>query len=1193
MITSEGNIKSTREDKGKVGARIANQAHEATSKVNGKPTVSEINTLVVMFNNGHLDESKQLALSFTQRYPRDGFGWKVLGAVFQQLGLFEQAHDALQKAADFLPKDSEAQYNLGNFFYDQQQLDDAAKYYKKAIKLTPNFAKAHYNLGNVLKSLNSLEQAKASYKCALRIEVDNVQAMCNLAQVLYEQDFFSEAIIYFQQALSIQDNFSIAYVGLGAAFQATGQLPGAEANFRKAIAINPNDAEALSNLGGVLKTLGRLSEAETCYRALLTITPENFDTYIKLGSLLKSMGNIAESTACFKKALSINSQLEEAQNDLGLALAEQGRYSEAEACYQNAIKIEPNFWKAYNNLGLTLYSMGRFNEAEAAFDKAITLDANEALIYSNLSLPLVAQGQIKRAEACLRRAIEVNPEYVNAYINLGTNYLAQGLAKEAESVFLQALKFDQKSTKSKSNLLFTLNYSGGHSAESRLEQACQYGQIVDEKVSYVFTSWQQVPNVKRLKVGLVSGDLRQHPVAYFLENLAKHIDSSRFELIAYTTDIREDELTARLKPHFSGWKSLVGLSDQAAAELIYNQGIHILMDLSGHTAENRLPIFAYRPAPIQVSWLGYFATTGMASMDFFIADKIGVPEQNKTQFIEKVKYVPDTRLCFTAPSSLIDTSPLPALANGYITFASFQTMVKAGDEVLALWAEVLKALPTSRLRWQCKSFADATVADDLRNRLAKHGIEPDRLILLGSVSRDAYLEAHAEVDMILDTFPYPGGTTTCEALWMGVPTLTLAGDTLIARQGASLMTAAGLGEWVAESKKDYVSKALSIATDVHRLSQMRVELREKVLVSPLFNAPQFAKNMENALWEMWNEKSMNHSKQNPKQDEDDLVLSQSADDKCAQSFNSDLVIVSTTAYSESDFWAKSPLGLSLPRHLKQSSRFIVNVAFENSRSLPEVLNEFIDQANDDAVLIFIQDNVWIDEANLADKVIGGLSEFDVIGVAGNHRRLPNQPSWAFLDTQFTWDEEDNLSGQIAHGKNAFGEVEVFGKAPAECELLDGIFLATKKSTIALNNLRFDHQFDYDFFDMDFCRSARACGLKLGTWLISLTQQRAASIGSAYWREKYQDYLNKWEQCTEAANESEIQLSNSNNQELQNVISEVFQMALEYQNAGQLEQAKQLYQEILTIQPQHAGASYNLNMITAQIKVVDAGILPIF
>lgn len=1193
MITSEGKIKSIQKAKGKAGARIVNQAYEATLNVNGNPTVSEINTLVAVFNNGHLAESKQLALSFTQRYPQDGFGWKVLGAIFQKLGLFEQAHGALQKASDLLPKDSEAQYNLGNFFYDQQQLDDAAKYYKKAIKLAPNFAKAHYNLGNVFKSQNSLEQAKVSYKCALRIEANNVQAMCNLAQILYEQEFFSEAIIYFQQALNIQDNFSMAYVGLGAAFQAIEQLPEAEANFRKAIAINPNDAEALSNLGGVLKTLGRLSEAESCYRTLLTIAPENFDAYIKLGSLLKSMGNSAESTSCFKKALSLNSQQEEAQNDLGLALAEQGRYFEAEVCYQNAIKIAPSFWKAYNNLGLTLYAMGRFNEAETAFNKAVELNANEALIYSNLSLSLVAQGKIKSAESCLRKAIEVNPDYVNAYINLGTNYLAQGLAKEAEFVFLQALKIDQSSTKSKSNLLFTLNYSGEHSAEYRLEQACQYGQIVDEKVSYVFTSWQQVYDVKRLKVGLVSGDLRQHPVAYFLENLAKHIDSSRFELIAFTTDIREDELTARLKPHFSGWKSLVGLSDQAAAELIHNQGIHILMDLSGHTAENRLPIFAYRPAPIQVSWLGYFATTGMASMDFFIADKIGVPEQNKAQFVEKVKYVPDTRLCFTAPSSLIDISPLPALANGYITFASFQTMVKAGDEVFALWAEVLKALPTSRLRWQCKSFADATVADDLRSRLAKYGIEPDRLILLGSVSRDAYFKAHAEVDMILDTFPYPGGTTTCEALWMGVPTLTLAGDTLIARQGASMMTAAGLSEWVAESKKDYLNKALSMATDVNRLSQLRMQLRETVLVSPLFNAPEFAKNMEKVLWEMWNEKSVNHLKQNVKQSEDDLVLSKNTDETCTQSLKSDLVIVSTTAYSESDFWIKSPLGLSLPRHLKQNSRFIVNVAFESSRSLPEVFNEFIDQVNDDAVLIFIQDNVWIDEANLADEVIKGLDEFDVIGVAGNHRRLPNQPSWAFLDTQFTWDKDDNLSGQIAHGKNAFGEVEVFGKAPAECELLDGIFLATKKSTLALNNLRFDCRFDEYFFDMDFCRSARACGLKLGTWLVSLTQQRVASIGSAHWREKYQDYLNKWEQCTEVANDSEIQLSDSNNQELQNVISEVFQMALECQNAGEHEQAKQLYQEILAIQPQHAAANYNLNMIAAQIKFAEAGVPPIF
>ncbi|MDP3744221.1 MAG: tetratricopeptide repeat protein [Methylotenera sp.] len=1189
-LSSQSPVSSSDAEAALVDAQQANEKLEtATAKAvakvknNGKPNSSEMNVLVSLFNQGRLVESEPLAIKMTQRYPRHGLGWKVLGAIRQQRRMVEEALYALKMAAELLPNDREAQYNLGNCFYDQQQLDEAVVCYKKSIKLAPNFAQAHYNLGNVFKHMDCLEQAKASYKKALKIEPNNVQIAYNLAHVLYEQELFSEAKSYFELALKIQDNFAAAHVGLGAALQALGRLSEAEERFRDALSINPNDVDAYNNLGDLLKKLGKFSEAEGCYRTALAITPESADTYIKLGSLLKLMGMSVESASSYTKALNIDPLREEVHNDLGLALADQGRFSEAEVSYQNALKIAPNYWKAYNNLGLALHSMGRFPEAELAFDKAIELNPTEALVYSNLSLPLVAQGYIKKAEDSLKRAIEITPEYVNAYINLGTNYLAQGLAQEAESAFLKALKFEPDSIKAKSNLLFTMNYSGGHSADYRLEQACQYDRIVSDKLEQKFTSWQDESPVKRLRVGLVSGDLRQHPVAYFLENWAQHVDSSRVELIAYLTDSREDAVTARLKPHFSGWKSLVGLSDQAAAQLIHSDAVHILLDLSGHTAGNRLPVFAWKPAPVQVSWLGYFATTGMAAIDYFIADEVGVPESNKTQFVEKIKYLPDTRLCFTAPEFSIEVSPLPALTNGYITLGSFQTMVKAGGEVLALWAEVMNALPNAKLRWQCKSFEDATVADDLRQRLAQLGVHSDRVTLLGSVAREAYLVAHAEVDMILDTFPYPGGTTTCEALWMGVPTLTLAGNTLIARQGASLLAAAGLGDWVVASKADYVSKALLVARDIDKLANLRAKLRQQVLASPLFDAPCFARNMETALWDMWRERQNNHSPQQPASLGKQMFTDSPIDD-IEQSLKPSVVIVSATKLSESHFWSQSALGLSLKRHLKQDVRLSVKVAFENSRGLSEIFNECIDQADEDSILVFIHDDIWIDEANFADAIIQGLESFDVIGVAGNRRRIPNQSAWAFIDHQFTWDCKSNLSGRVAYGKHAFGEVEDFGAVPAECELLDGAFLATKKHRLQQNNVRFDPQFDFHFYDVDFCRSARKAGLKLGTWLVSLTHQSPGAYGSQLWISKYILYLNKWETVSA---ENEITLLQheflEREQNLQQAMNEVLQMALEHQNAGQIEQAEQLYLEILNIQPQHAEANHHLGVIEVNQK----------
>ena len=349
----------------------------------------------------------------------------------------------------------------------------------------------------------------------------------------------------------------------------------------------------------------------------------------------------------------------------------------------------------------------------------------------------------------------------------------------------------------------------------------------------------------------MSGDLRNHPVGYFLEGLLTYIDPTRIELIAYSTNHNVDELTARIRPYFSEWQTLVGKNDEDAARLIHTDRVHILLDLSGHTGHNRLPVFAWKPAPLQVSWLGYFASTGVAEMDYLLADKAGVPEAQQAQFAESVWYMPNTRLCFTAPKIDLPVAALPALKNGYITFGCFQNLSKAGDGVLETWGEILAALPDAKLRVQCKQLGEPAQVEHLLQRLQRYGIAPARVVTHGSSHREAYLAAHAEVDMILDTFPYPGGTTTCEALWMGVPTLTLAGNSLLARQGASLLTAAALEQWVTTGKDEYVAKAIALASDKSGLAALRAVLRQQVLDSPLFDAPRFTRNFEDALWGMW------------------------------------------------------------------------------------------------------------------------------------------------------------------------------------------------------------------------------------------------------------------------------------------------------------------------------------------------------
>jgi predicted O-linked N-acetylglucosamine transferase (SPINDLY family) len=352
---------------------------------------------------------------------------------------------------------------------------------------------------------------------------------------------------------------------------------------------------------------------------------------------------------------------------------------------------------------------------------------------------------------------------------------------------------------------------------------------------------------------LVSGDLRLHPVGFFIESVLDHIDPARVQFVAYPTLPLEDELSARIKPRFAAWTSIAALDDEAAARTIRAAGVQMLVDLSGHTAHNRLPVFAWKPAPVQATWLGYFATTGVAAIDYVIADPVSVPEWARDQFTETVWYLPDGRFCFTPPSQAtsLDPGPPPALRSGQVTFGCFQNMLKMNDAVLAAWGRIFQMLPGARLRVQNNAMAFETARAKLLQRLHRAGIGSDRVTLAGPMPRDAYLAAHADVDIILDTFPYTGATTTCEALWMGVPTLTLAGDTLVSRQGASVLASAGLNDWVTENEAAYIARAVDFASGLDRLARLRSGLRGTLLASPLFDARRFAANLEGALLAMW------------------------------------------------------------------------------------------------------------------------------------------------------------------------------------------------------------------------------------------------------------------------------------------------------------------------------------------------------
>jgi predicted O-linked N-acetylglucosamine transferase (SPINDLY family) len=458
------------------------------------------------------------------------------------------------------------------------------------------------------------------------------------------------------------------------------------------------------------------------------------------------------------------------------------------------------------------------------------------------------------ALASFRRTLELKPDHPFAHSNAGIALNDLGRADEAAASFREALRINPDFTVAQSNLLFCLNYRADGGAEAMFAEAVHFGELAARKAR-PFTDWPNTPEPDRcLRVGLVSGDFRNHVVGHFLDAVLAAIAAAargQLELYGYPTHYVLDDVTERIKASCQGWHSAVRLSDEAFARQIRDDRIDVLIDLSGHSEHNRLSMFAWKPAPVQATWLGYLATTGVAAIDYVIADAWTLPEAEQRFFTEKIWHLPECYVCFTPPAAHAQVTPLPALSNDRITFGSFNNLNKINDSVVALWARLLGAVPESQLLIKGKQFSDEAVRQAMVDRFAVHGIDAQRLILISHVPTGQHLYPFQRVDISLDPFPYQGITTTVESLYMGVPVLTLAGTTFLSRQGVGLLTNAGLPEWIAVDADDYVARGVAHARDRNALATLRSGLRERVLASPIFDAPRFAHHFAGALRGMW------------------------------------------------------------------------------------------------------------------------------------------------------------------------------------------------------------------------------------------------------------------------------------------------------------------------------------------------------
>jgi predicted O-linked N-acetylglucosamine transferase (SPINDLY family) len=528
-----------------------------------------------------------------------------------------------------------------------------------------------------------------------------------------------------------------------------------------------------------------------------------------------------------------------------------GRFDEAISVYQQALAINPDYAEAHNNLGLTLHALGQYNDAAATCRRAIFLQPNFAEAHDNLGNALYELGQFDEAIISYSRALTINPQFAEAHNNLGCALKDSMQFSKALNSYRAALQINPNYSIAHSNLLFCLNHSETLDAQALFSEHLNFAKQFETPLR---PNWPQHNNLRDpdrcLQVGFVSGDLRKHPVVDFLEPvLAQLALHPKLSLHAYYNHAVEDNVSQRLRKYFARWYSVIGLSDNELAKKIQTDNIDMLYDLSGHTGKNRLVTFSHKPAPVQISWIGYPNTSGLNAMDYYQSDSFFFPDHRfDNQFTEKIVRLPASSVFLPSEySPLVNT--LPALSNGYMTFGSFNRVSKISRSVVALWSQLLRALPNSRM------LLGAMPQNDKHQLLlewfAQEGISQDRLTFHTRSDMKAYLYLHHQVDMCLDTFPYGGGTTTFHALWMGLPTLTLTGQTMAGYAGASILGHVGLETFAAHNAIDFVQKGVFWSNHLTELSVIRAELRERFAKSARGRPDVVAAAMERALRVMW------------------------------------------------------------------------------------------------------------------------------------------------------------------------------------------------------------------------------------------------------------------------------------------------------------------------------------------------------
>ena len=767
-------------------------------------------------------------------------------------GDYDKAGQLLEIVVSAQPENHRAWYGLGEIAARVGDAESAHAFYEHAAGLSPDTASYRQRLGESFCRLGAVAEGVAQLERAAALAPRDSAIACALSGAYVAADDWAGARRVLDKVLAGKDLLAAHYCLRGMALQHLGELDAALADFKQAARMDTGYADAWLSLADLYRVRGEIDKAVPCAQQALALAPDSANVALACGDIELSQGNSRRAADHFQRATGLGIDTPHVWAKLGIALVQCGDTIPAIDAMEKAHELGVSDDWIFEHMGLLFTTRGQLDVARENLEMAVARQPENLNAWNTLIVVYTKLGLSEKARQAAETILAIDPRHVNALLNLGSWFSDQARNVEALAEYRKALAVNPRSATAYVNSLWVLV----HSSESTAADVLQLAREFDAHLCRQYLRTDDFPGRDRrpdrkLRIGWLTSDFRTHPVAAFVLPFLDKLDPEQVESVVYYNSPAADEVTQRCRAAVGVWREVVSIGDEALAKLIEGDAIDILVDLNGNTEGNRLLAVARKPAPIVVTWLGFPGTSGMSAIDYIIVPPDPVLEAG-AWCSETPWPLPD---CYGVRTGIPDVPILPGLpcerTGRPFTFGCLNNFRKASQETIRLWAEILARAPDSRLLVVARGGRDGTLIAYIHEQFARHGVRPERLEILGIQPQLAYFESYNDIDLGLDPFPFNGGTTGYDSIWMGVPYVTLPGDMLVSRMGKAILENVGLGELVAADKDDYVSRAVALSRDRERLKTLRAGLRERMLASPLMDAPRMARHLEQAFRAMW------------------------------------------------------------------------------------------------------------------------------------------------------------------------------------------------------------------------------------------------------------------------------------------------------------------------------------------------------